>query len=855
ARYPTDPATFDVRNPGVFCRPRSDLDDGQTINWARYRANQAEIYANETRLRAIERLALIDERLGRDHEAAVRYSEVIRFFWMHYLAKPGDTLTLQDFHERVAANYARLYWRYVRADRDAALRPPESVCLIPPDGATLPGHHSPTHGDVFRDGHVDLASPGFEIARLVLSLDTHRLEATGGQGDHRTVSLWWRQAWKTPGQGLDGYHAFPVQTGIHQLELAMQPGMRAVRVDLPKPLAERGDGAAACTVRIELRPASGKPQSANPGNLRFELFPPVACVTLDGRKEDRCRSGLGGFFQIAPGEHVLDVLWSDGRRQTRNAYLEPGGQVSERFHADAAVGRTRGVGDRGVNGCLLSDRRGMCWLVWDSGDRLRWGKRPDRETDLYYAASPDGESWTAPLRLAISSEVMDTQPILQQAPDGTYWLMWISDRQSENPSAAPIWIASSRDGRQWSFPRKVPVRRTPEPGVAAEIWLEQFAFAIDQAGTFWCVYQDALYRSADSVDWQATESLAGKSRSGSTNRSGQYQLHGVEDGLVLVARHFGGGATLWRRERSGAWQRLGEAGDVGGLVGVGGGRIVCSERTERGIFLKSWEPRRGWMAPVPIAYHIQDPRQPVIAASGAGRCVIAFSSDAGLTVTTVRMTFAEPRPPLMPSLETQPLGDPSRLHLTIDVSAGPAADRYPVAYSASVPDASDDRFKTHQIVLRRIPAGTFTMGSPDEERIGWEREFEDELRHRVTLREEFYVGVFEVTQGQWESVMGHNPAKCKGETRPVETVSWDDVRGGRWPGGEPAADSLLGRLRRKSGLNLDLPTEAQWEYACRAGTLAALNDGKPLTDEHVKRLARYYKNGGYLGNHAVVGSY
>ena len=96
----------------------------------------------------------------------------------------------------------------------------------------------------------------------------------------------------------------------------------------------------------------------------------------------------------------------------------------------------------------------------------------------------------------------------------------------------------------------------------------------------------------------------------------------------------------------------------------------------------------------------------------------------------------------------------------------------------------------------RCPAGSFSMGSPP----GETGRDDDETQHRVTLTEGFWMAKTEVTQKQWESVMGDNPSYHKGDNLPVESVSWDECM----------------EFCRKTGLQL--PTEAEWEYACRAGT-------------------------------------
>jgi len=194
-------------------------------------------------------------------------------------------------------------------------------------------------------------------------------------------------------------------------------------------------------------------------------------------------------------------------------------------------------------------------------------------------------------------------------------------------------------------------------------------------------------------------------------------------------------------------------------------------------------------------------------------------------------------------------------YLIINISGGPFAASYPVIYT-NAPPPLDFTHKTSRIVLRRIPAGWFMMGSPQGE-LG--REI-DEVQRVVTFTNSCYVGIFEVTQAQYTNVMGgSNPAGYMGVTRPVEYLSWDTVRGGTWPGGAPDTNSFFGKLRSKTGLNFDLPTEARWEYVCRAGSKTAWNNGTQITnfnsDGNLDLLGRYSHNGGFGHAHASVGSY
>ncbi len=202
-------------------------------------------------------------------------------------------------------------------------------------------------------------------------------------------------------------------------------------------------------------------------------------------------------------------------------------------------------------------------------------------------------------------------------------------------------------------------------------------------------------------------------------------------------------------------------------------------------------------------------------------------------------------------------------YMVIDLSGGPSASQYNVRYTSTPPGLNDDTCRTTEMWLRLIPKGSFMMGSPADE-LG---RHPDEAYHHVTLTQPFYMGVFEVTQRQYELVMGTNPSTFKGATRPVESVSYNSLRGSVWGSQWPANDrvdesSFFGKLHTKIPFQADLPTEAQWEYACRAGMTKALNNGYDVTGRTCWRLAevgRYDGNindfkGGFA-EHTKVGQY
>ena len=145
--------------------------------------------------------------------------------------------------------------------------------------------------------------------------------------------------------------------------------------------------------------------------------------------------------------------------------------------------------------------------------------------------------------------------------------------------------------------------------------------------------------------------------------------------------------------------------------------------------------------------------------------------------------------------------------------------------------------------MATIPGGTFMMGSPETEEGSNDNE---SPQHHVTVPS-FLMGKYPVTQAQYQAIVGTNPSLFKGSNRPVECVSWDN------------AVAFCEKLSQITGKTYRLPSEAEWEYACRAGTTTPFYFGETISTELANYNGYYTYGGGakgeYRGKTTEVGSF
>lgn len=160
-------------------------------------------------------------------------------------------------------------------------------------------------------------------------------------------------------------------------------------------------------------------------------------------------------------------------------------------------------------------------------------------------------------------------------------------------------------------------------------------------------------------------------------------------------------------------------------------------------------------------------------------------------------------------------------------------DRSGIWVEFAIPDTTGKKVKQR---MRWINPGRFLMGSPVKEK----ERYDNETLHVVTITQGYWLADTACTQALWEAVMGDNPSYFKMSLLPVENVSWNDCK------------EFLEKINNHpvlAGISLCLPTEAQWEYACRAGTLTPFSYGENITTDQINCDGNYLYTGGKKGEY------
>ena len=191
-------------------------------------------------------------------------------------------------------------------------------------------------------------------------------------------------------------------------------------------------------------------------------------------------------------------------------------------------------------------------------------------------------------------------------------------------------------------------------------------------------------------------------------------------------------------------------------------------------------------------------------------------------------------------------------YIVVDISGGTSVSKWPYRITTDKPDVTNVKCMREELWLRYVPPGSYMMGSPENETGRGTREDQ----HKVTISKGFYIGVFEVTKKQYKLITNKDYPENEGNY-PACNINYDMLRKdinllyfGSTLRGWPLDDrvggqSAIGIIRGKTGLSFNIPTEAQWEYACRAGTTTAYNSGNNMHDKdfNLNELCNYKSSG------------
>jgi len=683
-RYRDDLPAFDVTVPSRLSGAWDDVGGIVEINRI---ARQSG-----TRLRTLARLAHWQEQAGNDFQAARLRSQMRYFMFTHGMPFGNESLHfwpsgLQAFHT------GSEYWDMVRENRDRTLYP--GTIIVISHGETVDAKTAPTHG-YYKWKNARrfwLAPPDYEIAKVSYRVAVPVVDQSPNAGNRDTdlpVQFDFRSPESSHSQLFK--HVKVKRDGKWQ-ELNLDKGIRAINS-----YVHHDDR---WQMRFELRPWTEPAELPRIGGFQVNLLPGGAELFRNGKSHGHVEQGRA-FLRIPTGEYRVEARWPDGRHRSKVFRVEQGRRIQFCLNADVQTVSRTVVGRRGSYPCLLTDRADRFWLVWDEyqqGSIMTHNK----ESSIYSATSSDGFHWSRPRRLPVSSLSCDFAPILRQDRRGVYWLMWISERgskarsqpsnsrmyspsavtawsQSSNgsrysPSAAPrtqtpvfsangtgtvpatldarpgssrnLWIASSSNGVEWSFPRKVAL---PEEVLGKlDSWREgrvpYIAFTIDRRNVFWLIWHGWLLRSDDAESWQVDcELRTGAKIPDHGNAGKHYHLTSDDAGrlLLLTNRHGGDwGAELWRRSHRGDWESVDRLTDehsrhMGSVACRQDGSILAVTPYRSDLHVHEFDHEGNGSEPVIVETYLSKPFHPAIAPLPDNRWLVAFGSTEGIVAAIFR---------------------------------------------------------------------------------------------------------------------------------------------------------------------------------------------------------------------------
>jgi TolB-like protein len=610
---------------------------------------------HKSALQALERVARWQLEAGEEHDAAQRYGRLWRFLDTHGMSVvTGHLVAFSGLQTKVRNKYEPLYWQMVRENRDAALYPVAGVHVLSADGEAVGPETKPTHGFFWYP--IWLAPPDQEIAEARFSLEDDGTKIPDQMKGKAQIDFRCKgnpsfetlpsQVPAKSGESLiqtPTFKAMQVKPDGTWHTVKFEPGTRAIETVV--------FAANRWQIKFVLRPFS-PPTRALPkvGSLTVLGQPPSAnlYIYVNGR---RYGPGRGvGIPNLQPGRHEVEARWPDGRRRSAVVEVVPGQTAVVELNCEAhmqTLSRRVIAPDGGSNSQLFTDRNGRIWLVWDNvsqGNLMHL----DVESNLYYATSTDGASWSRPRRLPMSLLNCDATPLLQQDRRGVFWLLWVSNRDPNAPKTP--WIASSPNGIEWSFPRKLVLPDAKKPESAT--WpintiMPRPGFAIDARNVFWLIWQGCLMRSEDAVHWQV-DPLWETRDDRTPGDVWECHLVAAADGLLLVANHLVANnpiSSLWRLEGERRWRTLGSLNEPPGASEYAGNAASLSDGTVLTVSgdecLREFATDGSKSKPLGFKPVNIMPFHPSVAPLPGGRILVAFGSKDGLVATVLRKVEAD----------------------------------------------------------------------------------------------------------------------------------------------------------------------------------------------------------------------